>query len=113
MHDVGDMLAYAGLADPVMNMETITLTYRDLHGLFADLRATGSTNAHRACSRGLAGKDAWRITRAAYENMRREGALPATFEIIYGHAWQPQPQPRPGRDGIAMVRVEDIGRGRR
>jgi malonyl-CoA O-methyltransferase len=111
MHDVGDMLVHAGFADPVMDMETITLTYRDLDGLFADLRATGSTNAHVARSRGLAGKDAWRTMRAAYEAMRRDGALPATFEIIYGHAWKPQP--RPGRDGVAVVRVEDIGRGGR
>ena len=109
MHDVGDMLVHAGFADPVMDMETITLTYRDLDGLFADLRATGSTNAHVARSRGLAGKDAWRTMRAAYEAMRRDGTLPATFEIIYGHAWKPQP--RPGRDGVAVVRVEDIGRG--
>lgn len=110
MHDVGDMLVHAGFADPVMDMETITLTYRDLDGLFADLRATGSTNAHVARSRGLAGKNAWRTMRAAYEGMRRDSTLlPATFEIIYGHAWKPQP--RPGRDGVAVVRVEDIGRG--
>ena len=108
MHDVGDLLVHAGFADPVMDMETITLTYRDLDGLFADLRATGSTNAHPARSRGLTGKAAWRTMRSAYEATRREGTLPATFEIIYGHAWKPQP--RPGRDGVAVVRVEDIGR---
>ena len=109
MHDVGDMLVHAGFADPVMDMETITLTYPDLDGLFADLRATGSTNAHAARSRGLAGKGAWRTMRAAYEALRRDGTLPATFEIVYGHAWKPQP--RTGRDGHAVVRVEDIGRG--
>ena len=109
MHDVGDMLVHAGFADPVMDMETITLTYRDLDGLFADLRATGTTNAHLARSRGLTGKSAWKSMRDAYETMRRDGTLPATFEVIYGHAWKPQP--RPGRDGVAVVRVEDIGRG--
>ena len=111
MHDVGDMLVHAGFADPVMDMETITLTYRDLDGLFADLRATGTTNAHLARCRGLTGKVGWRAMRAAYEAMRRDGTLPATFEIIYGHAWKPQP--RPGRDGIAVIRVEDIARGGR
>jgi malonyl-CoA O-methyltransferase len=109
MHDVGDMLVHAGFADPVMDMETITLTYRDLDGLFADLHATGSANSHVARSRGLTGRHAWAAMRAAYEPLRREGALPATFEIIYGHAWKPQP--RPVRDGVAVVRVEDIGRG--
>jgi malonyl-CoA O-methyltransferase len=111
MHDVGDMLVANGFADPVMDMETITLTYRDLDGLFADLRATGSTNAHVARARGLAGKHGWRTMRAAYETMRRDGTLPATFEIIYGHAWKAQP--RPGKDGVAIVRVEDIGRSGR
>ena len=111
MHDVGDMLVHAGFADPVMDMETITLTYPELDGLFADLRATGSTNAHAARSRGLAGKDAWRTMRAAYETQRRDGTLPATFEIIYGHAWKPRP--RPSRDGTTVIRVEDIGRGAR
>ena len=109
MHDVGDMLVHAGFADPVMDMETITLTYRDIGALFADLRATGTTNAHLARARGLTGKVAWRAMRAAYESMRRDGTLPATFEIIYGHAWKPQP--RPGRDGVAVIRVEDIVRG--
>jgi len=111
MHDVGDMLVHAGFADPVMDMETITLTYRDLDGLFSDLRATGATNAHRARARGLAGKEAWRTMRAAYEALRRDGTLPATFEIIYGHAWKPRP--RPARDGTTVIRVEDIGRGAR
>lgn len=109
MHDVGDMLVHAGFADPVMDMETITLTYRDLDGLFADLRATGSTNAHVARARGLMRRQAWADMRTAYEALRRDGSLPATFEIIYGHAWKPQP--RPGRDGVAVIRVEDIGRG--
>lgn len=111
MHDVGDMLVHAGFADPVMDMETVTLTYKDLDGLFADLRATGSTNVQFARSRGLTGKNAWRTMCHAYEAMRRDGTLPATFEITYGHAWKPQP--RPGRDGVAVVRVEDIGRGGR
>lgn len=111
MHDVGDMLVHAGFADPVMDMETLTLTYRDLDGLFADLRATGTTNAHLARCRGLTGKAAWRSMRDAYEAVRRDGTLPATFEVIYGHAWKPQP--RPGRDGVAVVRVEDIGRAAR
>jgi malonyl-CoA O-methyltransferase len=111
MHDVGDMLVHAGFADPVMDMETITLTYRDLDRLFADLRAAGAANTHVARSRGLAGKAAWQRMRAAYETMRSGGMLPATFEVIYGHAWKPKP--RPGRDGVAVVRVEDIGRSRR
>ena len=111
MHDIGDMLVHAGFADPVMDMETITLTYRDLDDLFLDLRSVGASNTHPDRPRGLTGRKAWRDMRAAYEALRREGTLPATFEIVYGHAWKPLP--RAGKDGIAVVRVEDIGRRRR
>ena len=109
MHDIGDMLVSAGFADPVMDMETITLTYRKLDDLIADLRATGSTNARGDRARGLTGKNRWRAMSEAYEALRSDGVLPATFEIVYGHAWKP-----PGRvkDGVAVVRVEDIGRRR-
>jgi malonyl-CoA O-methyltransferase len=110
MHDVGDMLVEAGFADPVMDMETITLTYRKLDDLCADLRATGSTNARDDRPRGLTGKNRWRAMSEAYEALRRDGTLPATFEIVYGHAWKPLP--RAGKDGVAVVRVEDIGRTR-
>jgi malonyl-CoA O-methyltransferase len=111
MHDIGDMLIHAGFADPVMDMEVITLTYRELDDLVADLRASGATNVQAERPRGLTGRRAWRDMRAAYEAMRRDGTLPATFEIVYGHAWKPVP--RVGRDGVAVVRVEDIGRGPR
>ena len=110
MHDIGDMLVAAGFADPVMDMETITLTYRKLGDLVADLRATGSTNARGDRMRGLTGKNRWRAMSDAYEALRRDGVLPATFEIIYGHAWKPPG--RAGKDGVAVVRVEDIGRRR-
>ena len=110
MHDLGDMLIEAGFADPVMDMETITLTYGKLDDLFADLKAAGSTNARNDRARGLTGKKRWRAMSDAYEAMRRDGTLPATFEIVYGHAWKPLP--RAGKDGVAVVRVEDIGRAR-
>jgi malonyl-CoA O-methyltransferase len=111
MHDIGDMLIEAGFADPVMDMEVVTLTYRSLDDLLAELRATGSTNARVDRPRGLTGKNRWRAMSNAYESMRRDGTLPATFEIVYGHAWKAAP--RADKDGVARVRVEDIGRGRR
>ena len=113
MHDIGDMLVHAGFADPVMDMETITLTYRELDSLFADLRGAGAANSHTARARGLTGRARWAAMRRAYEAMRDGETLPATFEIIYGHAWKPEPRARPDADGVARVRIEDIGRGGR
>jgi malonyl-CoA O-methyltransferase len=104
MHDVGDALVEAGFADPVMDMEYFTLTYRALRDLLRDVRAAG-TRAGRTAAAGLRGRG-W-LDRAAqhYEAARREGLLPATFEVVYGHAWTPE-QPRRTEDGRAIVRFE-------
>jgi len=104
MHDLGDMLTACGYADPVMDMELVTLTYADVDALIADLRATGQVNVLTARRRGLTGKRAFSAMRAAYAGLRRDGRLPASFEIVYGHAWKPQP--RATADGRAIVRLE-------
>lgn len=87
LHDIGDMLIHAGFANPVMEMEMLTLTYADLKTLMRDLKGIGAHNAALARRRGLLGKSAWARLEQAYEALRREGRLPATFEVIYGHAW--------------------------
>ena len=87
LHDIGDMLVHAGFANPVMEMEMLTLTYADLKTLMRDLKAIGAHNAAAARRRGLFGKAAWAKLEQAYETHRLEGRLPATFEVIYGHAW--------------------------
>ncbi len=104
MHDLGDMLSACGYAAPVMDMELITLTYADVDALFADLRATGQQNVLAQRRRGLTGKGVFGGMRAAYETLRRDGRLPASFEIVYGHAWKP-PQ-RLSDDGRAIVTLQ-------
>jgi malonyl-CoA O-methyltransferase len=104
MHDLGDMLVGCGFADPVMDMEVITLTYDDLDSLFAELRAAGSSCAMKVRRHGLTGRQGWLAARAAYEAIRRDGKLPATFEVIYGHAWKGAPDKLP--DGRAIIRFE-------
>lgn len=104
MHDLGDILVGCGFADPVMDMEVITLTYDDLDPMFAELRAAGSACAMKARRHGLGGRQAWAEARAAYEGMRRNGKLPATFEVVYGHAWKAEAKQMP--DGRAIVRFD-------
>jgi len=87
LHDIGDMLIHAGFASPVMEMEMLTLTYADLKTLMRDLKGIGAHNAATTRRRGLLGKSAWTRLELAYEAHRLEGRLPATFEVIYGHAW--------------------------
>ncbi|MFN3398431.1 MAG: malonyl-ACP O-methyltransferase BioC [Sulfurimicrobium sp.] len=101
MHDIGDALAHAGFAEPVMDMEHFTLTYDDVAGLMRDLKALGAHNATQGRRHGLAGKTAWRRMEAAYEQLRREGKLPATYEVVYGHAWAPATLP----DGRQVVQM--------
>lgn len=89
MHDVGDALVGAGFADPVMDMEIITLTYRDLGKLMQELKLLGAGNNTLARPRGLTGKQRLQRVYAAYEQFRTpEGILPATYEVVYGHAWK-------------------------
>ncbi len=91
MHDVGDALVHAGFSHPVMEMEHLTLTYDELIGLMRDLKAIGAhtvkQDAAQRATRGLMGKAAWRRLTENYERFRREGRLPATYEVVYGHAW--------------------------
>lgn len=87
MHDVGDALMQAGFANPVMEMEHITLTYEDLRGLLADIKGIGAQTVLEGRRGGLMGKQAWATLARNYEAFRREGRLPATYEVVYGHAW--------------------------
>ena len=104
MHDLGDMLVESGFADPVMDMEMLTLTYADADGLMRELKAMGTHNVTSGRPRGLTGRMRWRRMQDAFEAFRRDGRLPASFEIIYGHAWKPSPRIAP--DGRAIVRFE-------
>mgnify|MGYP001569827848 CR=1 FL=1 len=92
MHDVGDMLVACGFADPVMDMEVVTLTYADVRELMRDLKAIGAHNMTRGRPSALAGKSLFAKVARNYEPARREGTLPAPFEVIYGHAWKPAPR---------------------
>lgn len=101
MHDIGDALIKAGFADPVMDMEMVTLTYTTMDELLLDLRTSGGNNAARSRPRGLAGKQGWAEARARYEQLRADQRLPATFEVIQGHAWKAAPKTT--SDGRAVV----------
>jgi malonyl-CoA O-methyltransferase len=104
MHDIGDMLVAAGFADPVMEMETLTLTYDDVKAVMQDLRDIGAHNATAGRSPGMLGKAKWARIVQNYETLRRNGKLPATFEIIYGHAWRVQPKKT--ADGRAVIQTK-------
>jgi malonyl-CoA O-methyltransferase len=104
MHDLGDMLVGAGFAAPVMDTERVTLVYGGSDALLADLRATGQACALADAPRGLAGRRFRAALEAGLAARMREGKLPVTFEIVYGHAWK-APLKR-AADGRAIVQFE-------
>jgi len=114
MHDIGDALLTTGFRDPVLERDDFTLTYADAFTLMRELRAIGATNADAKRQRTLTGKAHLQRVVAAYETFRRDGVLPATYEVVYAQAFAPQPgQPRRTPAGeVATFPVERL-RGRR
>ncbi|MBS0515587.1 MAG: malonyl-ACP O-methyltransferase BioC [Proteobacteria bacterium] len=113
---IGDALMHAGFRDPVLDGEHFTLTYHDATTLMRELKAIGATNADPQRARGLTGRSRHRRAVAAYEAFRSDGLLPATYEVIYAHAWAPDSgQPRRGRGGgeIASFPIERLRGSRR
>ena len=112
MHDLGDALGRAGFAEPVLDVERYTLTYDDARDLMRDLKAIGAHNATAGRARGLTGKQTLARMLAAYEGFRRDGKLPATYEVVFAQAWCPtgpvssRSQPR----GEAVVPLSQLRR---
>ncbi|MCH9645824.1 MAG: malonyl-ACP O-methyltransferase BioC [Proteobacteria bacterium] len=87
MHDIGDQLLNTGFQSPVMEMETLTLTYQTVIDLLRDLKAIGAQTVDTR-SKSLMGKDKFQLMIKMYESFRQDDKLPATYEVIYGHAWK-------------------------
>lgn len=100
MHDLGDALVRTRFADPVMDAERLTVTYARLADLMADLKSLGAHNATDRRPRGLTAPRRLAALEAAYEAYRRDGRLPASYEVVYGHAWAPEQ--KPVADGVAI-----------
>jgi malonyl-CoA O-methyltransferase len=96
MHHIGDAMVRAGFTDPVLDMEMMRLTYRDVSHLMRDLKRLGAHNNTYGRPRGLTGKGRLERVRLAYESFRTsEDVLPASFEVIHAHAWADSPHQLP------------------
>ena len=93
----------AGFAEPVLDVERYTLTYDDARGLMRDLKAIGAHNATAGRARSLTGKSTLARMLAAYEGFRREGKLPATYEVVFAQAWCP-----PARSDQGEAKAETV-----
>ena len=106
MHDIGDQLVRAGFADPVMDMEQLTLSWPEPRALLAELRGMGS-NLSAARGTGLR-TPRWRarLEQELLSLAGVDGRLSLSFEIVYGHAFKPAPRPRV--EGETKVSLEDM-----
>jgi malonyl-CoA O-methyltransferase len=110
MHDLGDALVRHGFAAPVLDVERFTLRYLDVGKVAADLKATGAHNCTVGRARGLTSPRKFAAMRAAYEQFREDGRLPATYEIVFAHAWAPKHAARRGLPEPTSVSLEEIKR---
>ena len=112
MHDLGDLATRSGLAEPVLDIDRLTVTYPDVDGLVSDLRACGATNvAHGRRSR-LTGRSRWNAFRDWMESQRTEAGLAVSVELIFGQAWgigsaRPRSSPR-----TVSISVDEVTRHR-
>ena len=104
MHDFGDLMIEQGFADPVMDQETITLTYNSATDLLADARALGGNpNPERKAS--LASRAWHKRLIDALEATRQGGKLKLTLEVAYGHAWRAAIRRQAGETRISLQAI--------
>lgn len=109
MHDLGDAMLRAGLAEPVLDVERFTLTYSDATVLMRELKAIGAHNVNAGRRHALTGRAALQKLRAAYETFRRDDLLPASYEVVCGQAWG-NANSRRDNSGEVRIPIDRIGR---
>jgi malonyl-CoA O-methyltransferase len=94
MHDLGDMLVHAGFADPVMDQETVQLSWPSAEALLAELRSLGG-NVDPQRAPGLR-TPRWHrcLLQALQRRADGQGRISLSFELVYGHAFRPPPRPK-------------------
>jgi len=108
MHDWGDMLVEAGFAEPVMDMERITLTYDSPERLLAELRELGR-NFHVERFEGLRGRRWHAQLLGLLQTLaqpQENGRLVLTFEVVYGHALKPEPRAK--MQAVSQIDLHDM-----
>jgi malonyl-CoA O-methyltransferase len=95
MHDLGDGLVNAGLRDPVLDVDRLSVSYKNSARLFADLTAVGARNTLNRRAHSLTGKQRYGAMVAALEDTAIEGNLTLDLELVFGHCWGAGPKMDP------------------
>lgn len=113
MHDLGDLAVASGLAEPVMDVDRLIVTYADTAAMMADFRACAAVNVAAGRRRSLTGSRRWAAFERALWAGRREGRIGLTVELILGLAWGGAGAGRTAPDREVAVPLDSIGRRRR
>ncbi len=109
MHDIGDSLIRNGMDAPVLSVEHIVLTYNDCKQLMRELKNIGAHNVNKGRRKTLTGKQRLNNVISHYETFRSNDKLPATYEVVYGHAWRPDQANSDGAsDGSHSISLEQL-----
>ncbi|MGH8167711.1 MAG: methyltransferase domain-containing protein [Woeseiaceae bacterium] len=112
MHDVGDGLLRAGLSDPVLDVDNLTVTYRSPKALFDDLTRAGARNSLVERRHALTGKSRFRDMERLLSGTPGEASVPLSLELVFGHAWGAGPRQESAEYHAGEIRfdVSKIGR---
>lgn len=108
MHDVGEAMTEAALTGMVLDADHYILTYSTAMALMKDLKVLGARNVNRGRRRGLTGKQALEKVQQAYEAFRQDNVLPATYEVVFGHAWGGKKAQTMSEDGSINIPISQI-----
>lgn len=104
MHDIGDALVRAGFQAPVLDVERYTLTYDTVKDVMRDLKSIGAHNATAGRAKGLKGRGFIQTLTENYAQFQQQdGKFPATFEVIFGHAWHGEAQAKKANQDFAPI----------
>ncbi len=90
MQDIGDVLQAVQMDVPVVDVETIVINYQSVRQILVDLKGVGAYNQNHGRASGLMGKNRLKAMYQAYEAYKIDQAYPVSYEVVYGHAWNPQ-----------------------
>ena len=110
MHDLGDLANRAGLAEPVLDIDRLTVTYPDVGGLVSDLRACGATNVAHGRRSQLTGRSRWNAFRERLESQQTEAGLSIGVELIFGQAWGTGRTAAPGDGDQVGISLDEVTR---
>jgi malonyl-CoA O-methyltransferase len=110
---LGSALMHAGLAEPVLDVDRIVIKYDDAFALMRELKSIGAHNVTNGRARGLTGRRRFEAMTRAYEALRSDGKLPATYEVIHASSWGAERRETHDFPGEAIISPSSIKRRER